>query len=831
MRRPGQTPKHGARRLAARLVLLVVLDSGRLSAQNSPPAEPAADHSQQTAMEIQADVVVDALLDELRNQLVEEGRMLQRILDEPGQHRRRAESQVVLRDWARGELETLFERRIREIHQRINRDWEREVIGLDWLLGRAEIRRPGVKETAKNEALQKFEAVFGRARETAVARQWLDLEPWLKGFSPSAEEIERIAETGRGVDLAPLRRRLDSHLKTAQGMLWKDAEGKPVLLEENEKRLDQTLRERIGRGLFELAAQRQILDKGPVQGALAQTLANRLREKLLERVRLSGHSGYDLFPSVETAIPRRAAELAQRRLEEALSAGRVCPELPVDRLREWITADLVRHQEAKASLQILLAEAPGRIRENLVRRLLEREEEAPEQAAGLIGQLEQDRLAGILAGSVEACLGTSLGPARNVIAREQLLRDFPELGEDRPLPEKVIVAFRDAPDGKAPEEMVREAGLGSVGEPLLAEAREKIARLLEDGSQALHQQTGFADRVRGTIERLRANGETRDFLLREARSQVLGLWRVQGRMNRVYRELFKFTETRLEEIIDNTFKQTPEPVKTNKPEVVVPNPKTPDPIVRDELRPRETPEDAAPQERPSATPQPPRGTAREKPRKRGFLAEKLDHLRKAFFEKEDSLSAEKRRAAERLMEQLQQLLADGDPELLARLTAAGELGRIAGPGKEPGGPNDGPGGPGGLGGPGAGPGRGPGGLGDGDPGGLDGPGAGAGEESGGPGGGAGGDGGPGGPGGGEGKGSDSGGGAGGSGGTEGSGGTSGGTGGGAGGSGGGGAGGAGGAGGSGGGLGASTESCRSLVEELEKELLRCREGSARPPGS
>jgi hypothetical protein len=510
------------------LSFVVILASRSLDAQQ-PAGQSAIARSRQAALEIKADVLVDALIDELAGHLVETDRMVERIIEAPGEHRVALVSRKLLLTWAQGEFDGQYEQRLREIHERINQEQPEWAITLGWLQSRPEVLRPGALQGAKSAAMQRFDCVFESARKSAVQQQWIDLDPQVDQYLPGAADIEDIAAS-RARDWTFVRYRLEDQLASDDDMPWRNGEGRLILFEENTKRINSELQDKIQRGLDELSKQRQKLRYLSVNGALAETLEARLGDQLVKYLQRS-RASYGIFPSVQKMISERAEQLMEQRLAEMVDRRSVCEALGFAWLKQLIRSDIEGHADPQKSFDALSRELPEPVRERLIRRHLEREQESPEHAQQLADNLAAKAyLIRALEQNTGSCLKYQLPKVRDAIAGEQAQQHFPNLAT-KTLTEKTILEYRAAVDeAVAKDHLLALAGIdmASVTGPILDETRDRLAeeaeKLIEEGLSALDAQVRVADGFKTSIDVMRARKMPREDILADLLSKFEREW-------------------------------------------------------------------------------------------------------------------------------------------------------------------------------------------------------------------------------------------------------------------------------------------------------------------
>jgi hypothetical protein len=524
------------------LILFIVISAYCFTpAYGQNVATPTTQNAASSTTIMTADTLLDALLEEMRDVIIDPSEIAETMRRAQLDHVHSAQSRQQLQTWPQQQLDRRFEQGIADIQQSLNRDGQ--AITLDWLRQRTNAILAKKRAELDLLARREFDAAYTKARQLVSERQWTDLQPRLSNFHPQAVEIER-ATAGEHAEAA-VQTQLNEYLRQAGVTL--------PLFDELETRITAAVQQAISTGVQELRTQRTILKDTSVTGATPQTIETSFRAALKQHI-AEIKTSYGIFPSIETALPTTATQLAETRLRNTPQPAALCSTFTDERLESIITNNIAAHQQRTASISSLETTLAPESASTLLTTYLAAQHDATEHTDTL-----QTMLVGPLAmpftNALHTCLAERAPKVRQAIVTQQLRQFFPTLDVSG-ISEDNIMRYRDRLMQAPTEDLLNWVGINSRNSTLLEETRQgvetTVRELFTQGNQALDQQLALAENERGNIERNRQAGNTREAIVSQARANVETQWR-SAHSNK-YPRLFRATERHIDDLVINALK-------------------------------------------------------------------------------------------------------------------------------------------------------------------------------------------------------------------------------------------------------------------------------------
>ncbi len=498
---------------------------------------------------IDAKLQLEPVLIRLQKYTVEPTAIQQQLSADIKAHSRLDVSRDLLTRWASQRFTQVIDEGVAEAHRAVNRGKATEVVSLQWMRAFLdEIRRnEGVTTDAiRNKVLKDFNSAYTTARRTAVGEQQQALDRELRIYAPLDSLIE---EAAKGDQSAATR--------VATEMLRRVMQAQPglALFEENESAMRQQGEQLVNRGVTEFRGQARIVEQTEVPGGIAPTIADNYRRQLRDYSRRQ--TGRDrIFPSIETQLVARAAVLMTDRFGATVTSTAGCQALSDDALRREIEGDVSAHRSLPQSAILLQESLASTFWSTLISAHLARYQEPDTNRAALNDVPNTSALKAKASTALGDCLRTRLPRIRQAIAQAQIETAFGKLA-DQTLSEATITTYRETKEEPPVETLytllgiadkVKSTALLDEGVTLLTNTTRV---LFKEGKDAVERQMALVDRQRLVIERQRSEQRSRQDILAETTKKVASEWQFQARVK--YRPLFKLTDQRIVDLVDNTF--------------------------------------------------------------------------------------------------------------------------------------------------------------------------------------------------------------------------------------------------------------------------------------
>lgn len=633
---------------------------------------------------IDAKLQLEPVLIRLQKYTVEPTAIQQQMRADIKAHSRLDVSRELLTRWASQRFTQVIDEGVGEAHRAVNRGRATEVVSLQWMRSYLdEMRRnEGVTiDAIRNKVLKDFNSAYTIARRTAVGEQQQVLDRELRTYAPLDTLIE---EAAKGDQSAATR--------VASEMLRRVMQAHPALslFEENESAMRQQGEQLVTRGVTEFRGQARIVEQTEVPGGIAPTIADNYRRQLRDYSRRQ--TGRDrIFPSVETQLVARAAVLMTDRFGATVTSAAGCQALSEEALRREIEGDVSAHRSLPQSATLLQESLASTFWSTLISAYLARYQEPDTNRGALNDVPNASALKAKASTALGDCLRTRLPRIRQAIAQAQIESAFGKLA-DQMLSEAAITTYRETKEEPPVETLytllgiddkVKSAALLNEGITLLTNTTRA---LFKEGKDAVERQMVLVDRQRLVIDRQRREQRSRQDILAETTKNVAGEWQLQARVK--YRPLFKLTDQRIVDLVDNSFavqeatqkatnKETGNSTKTSAQQTAQGTGK------QKKGKGRQTEQDEERSQRPA-----PRTVAKntektavvksvtyrdKQPRNdTGSLVKRIDAVKKRVGK---GLTAQQQERLEAYLDQIEDLLGTGDSaRLLARLGAGSGAG-------------------------------------------------------------------------------------------------------------------------------------------------------------
>lgn len=513
-----------------------------------------AEEIQKLGKRMTAKQLLVAEIEGLSDRGVEPKTLTNLILERPGEHRNRTQSEAQLKAWVQTKFRTHLTGQLSKVDSQINqkKKWVSEQ-ELREILNQLE---PQVQKTIQQFVSQRFPPIYEEARKQAVESQYTLVRT---GFYPAPTDVEAIEQMGQNQ-----REKIEANLK--QNMI-----GRLVLLEENEGRVQGEIEAVIEDALQQLRRQRHLLENANVEGQSDTVIASNLRQAILNLIaelknqQKDGRRVYPIFPSVEKAIPERARRLMGERFHAFLLSD-LSRFLNAVQIKQSIIANITEHAKKENSLKILDQQLKPAVQLRVVSEYAANRADTAFQVK-LFQLLKADEnIRQTYENQFTQALKRLATPIREEVAQEQMLRFFPEISQGKWIPPEPMIL--QVVTGQHSDEVDLSSFLNDKP-PLLEETAEQLKQgvgsLLNEGKDAYNGQVQLVKAHRQGIETEIAadrEGRTKADWVQHYINVVHSDWEqkrlpdgrtLSSTLVKKYPELFDAIQAEIQQIIDSIF--------------------------------------------------------------------------------------------------------------------------------------------------------------------------------------------------------------------------------------------------------------------------------------